>query len=198
MKFLCDAHYYVWDDPHLFKLGADNLLRRYITKEESKSILLHCHNSPYGGHCSGNWTAMKVLHSRFFWPSIFKDIPEHVHQFDKCQRTGGISKRHEMSLHNILKVEVFYCWGIDFVGPLPSSHSNFGPVEYVSKHVEVVATKKNDDKTVIMFLNKNICSYFGVPRGLINDGGSHFCKCTTTKGLRHYNVRHKVDSPYHP
>lgn len=88
-----------------------------------------------------------------------------------------------MSLQNILKVEVFYCWGIDFVGPLPSSHSNFGPVEYVSKHVEVVATKKNDDKTVIMFLNKNICSHFGVPRGLINDGGSHFCNAQLQKVL---------------
>jgi len=27
-KFLHDAHFYVWDNPHLFKLGADNLLRR--------------------------------------------------------------------------------------------------------------------------------------------------------------------------
>ena len=27
-KFFRDAYYYVWDDPHLFKLGADNLLRR--------------------------------------------------------------------------------------------------------------------------------------------------------------------------
>jgi len=26
-KFLHDAHFYVWDDPHLFKIRADNLLR---------------------------------------------------------------------------------------------------------------------------------------------------------------------------
>jgi len=27
-KFLHDAHFYVWDNPHLFKIEADNLLRR--------------------------------------------------------------------------------------------------------------------------------------------------------------------------
>nr|KYP44893.1 Retrovirus-related Pol polyprotein from transposon 17.6 [Cajanus cajan] len=38
-KFSRDAKYYVWDDPHLFKIGADNLLRRCVTKEEAGSIL---------------------------------------------------------------------------------------------------------------------------------------------------------------
>ena len=60
-KFLHDAHCYVWDDPHLFKLGVDNLLKRYVTKEEARSILWHCHNSPYGGHYSGDRTVAKVL-----------------------------------------------------------------------------------------------------------------------------------------
>ena len=35
---------------------------------------------------------------------------------DQCQRIGGISRRNEMPLQNILEVEVFDCWGIDFVG----------------------------------------------------------------------------------
>ena len=30
-KFLHDARFYIWDDPHLFKIRADNLLRRYVT-----------------------------------------------------------------------------------------------------------------------------------------------------------------------
>ena len=34
-KFLHDACFYVWDDPHLFKLGVDNLLRRCVTMEEA-------------------------------------------------------------------------------------------------------------------------------------------------------------------
>ena len=48
-KFFHDARFYIWDDPHLFKVGADNLLRRCVTSEEAKGILWHCHNSPCGG-----------------------------------------------------------------------------------------------------------------------------------------------------
>ncbi|XP_028201926.1 uncharacterized protein LOC114386124 [Glycine soja] len=33
-KFFHDARYYIWDDPHLFKVGADNLLRRCVTRNE--------------------------------------------------------------------------------------------------------------------------------------------------------------------
>jgi len=33
-KFFHDAQFYIWDDPHLFKVGADNLLRRWVTSEE--------------------------------------------------------------------------------------------------------------------------------------------------------------------
>lgn len=49
-KFLRHSKFYVWDEPYLFKIGANNLLRRWVTKEEARNILWHCDNSPYGGH----------------------------------------------------------------------------------------------------------------------------------------------------
>ena len=67
-KFLYDAKQFIWDDPFLFKLGADNLLRRCVTVEEAAGILWHCHNSPYGGHFNGDRTTAKVLQSGFCWP----------------------------------------------------------------------------------------------------------------------------------
>jgi hypothetical protein len=71
-KFLKDSSYFVWDDPYLFKIGGDGLLRQCVSREESKSILWHCHNSPYGGHFNGERNAAKVLQSGFYWPTIFK------------------------------------------------------------------------------------------------------------------------------
>nr|KYP31458.1 Pro-Pol polyprotein [Cajanus cajan] len=196
-----DAKLYVWDDPHLFKIGADNLLRRCVTKEEAKDILWHCHNSPYRGHFNGERTAVKVLQSGFFWPNLFKDAYGYVQRCDSCQRSGNISKRHEMPLQNIQEVEVFDCWGIDFIGPLPTSFSNeyiLLAVEYVSRWVEAIPTQKVDAKTVIKFLKKNIFCRFGTPRVLISDGGSHFCNAQLKKALEHYGLRHKVATTYHP
>ena len=65
---------------------------------------------------------------------------------------GNISKRNEMPLNNIQEVEIFYIWGIDFMGPFPPS---FGKlyillvVDYVLKWVEAIAIEKNDAKTVV-------------------------------------------------
>ena len=109
--------------------------------------------------------------------------------------------KNEMPLQNIIKVEVFACWGIDFVGPLQSSYGNIYILVvayYVSKWVEVISTPKNDVGVVIKFLKKNIFSRFGVPKVLISDGGTHFCNAQLQKVMGHYNVRHKVASPYHP
>ena len=60
-KFFHDARFYIWDDPYLFKVGVDNLLRQCVTSEEAKGILWHYHNSPCGGHYGGEKTAAKVL-----------------------------------------------------------------------------------------------------------------------------------------
>ncbi|XP_052736062.1 uncharacterized protein LOC128197714 [Vigna angularis] len=59
-KNLHDAKQFIWDDPHLFKIGADNLLRRCVTKEEVEGILWHSHDSPYGGPFSGERTTAKL------------------------------------------------------------------------------------------------------------------------------------------
>ena len=40
---------------------------------------------------------------------------------DKCQRLGKISRLHMMPLNPILVVDLFDVWGIDFMGPFPSS-----------------------------------------------------------------------------
>ena len=106
-----------------------------------------------------------------------------------------------MPLQNIVEVEIFDCWGIHFISPLPTSFGNeyiLVAVDYVSKWVEAVAAPKNDAKTVVKFLKKNIFARFGVPRVLTSDGGSQFCNIQLQKVLGHYHVTHKVASPYPP
>ncbi|XP_019434681.1 PREDICTED: uncharacterized protein K02A2.6-like [Lupinus angustifolius] len=105
-----------------------------------------------------------------------------------------------MLLNNIQEIEVFDCWGIDFMGPFPPSCSQvyiLVAVDFVSKWVEAVAAQNDDVKTVIKFFKRNIFSWLGTPRVLISDGGSHFCNAQLEKVLQHYGVRHKVSSPYH-
>src|SRR4051812_36250749 len=41
-KFFTDLRHYFWDDPHLYKEGADGILRRSILEHEKKDILRQC------------------------------------------------------------------------------------------------------------------------------------------------------------
>ncbi|KAK6138844.1 hypothetical protein DH2020_027413 [Rehmannia glutinosa] len=82
-----------------------------------------------------------------------------------------------MPMTNIIEVELFDVWGIDFMGPFPSSLGYqyiLLAVEYVSCWVEAIPSKTNDAQIVMRFLKKNIFTRFGTPRALISDGGSHF------------------------
>jgi hypothetical protein len=88
-----------------------------------------------------------------------------------------VTRRNEMPLTVMQEVEVFDCWGIDFIGPFPPSFNNeyiLVGVDYVSKWVKRIPSARVDAKTVVAFLKKNIFSRFGTLRVLISDGGSHF------------------------
>jgi hypothetical protein len=195
------AREYVWDDPYLWKFCSDQLVRRCVPEHEQYAILSFCHSQACGGHFGSKRTALKVLESGFFWPNLFKDSYSYCLTCDKCQRTGNISSRDQMPLTNFIPVEIFDVWGIDFMGPFPSS---FGflyillAVDYVSKWVEAIPTRTNDAKVVASFVQTNIFSRFGMPRVLISDGGSHFCNRTIEALLKKYGVTHKVSTPYHP
>ena len=90
---------------------------------------------------------------------------------------GNISRINEMPLLEILAVQIFDVWGIDFMGPFPSSFGNIYillAVDYVSKWVEATACHRNDATTIVGFIQKNILSRFGAPRTIISDEESHF------------------------
>ena len=156
-KLITDSRYYIWDDPLLFKRGADMIIRRCVPENEQGKILNECHASPYGGHFSGERTAHKILQFGFYWPTIFRDCAKWVKLCDRCQKIGNISSRNEMPLRGIMVVQIFDVWGIDFMGPFPPSFGNLYillAVDYVSKWVEAVACPRNDANAVVGFLQK--------------------------------------------
>ena len=117
------------------------------------------------------------------------------------KKLGSISKHHMMSLNPILVIEIFDYWGIDFMGPCPSSFVFLYilvAVDYVSKWIEAIPSRNNDHKTMIMFLKENILSRFGITRAMISDGGTHFCNKSFESLMKKYGITHKVATPYHP
>ena len=149
------------------------IIRRYVLETEQGEIIDKCHALPYGGHFARDKIAYKILQSGFYWSTLFKDCFEWVKHCDKCQRMGNMSRINEMPLKGILVAHIFFVWGIDFMGPFPSSFGNlyiFLVVDYVSKLVEAIACSINDANTVVGFIQRNIFSRFGAPTTIISDG----------------------------
>ncbi|GKF02709.1 reverse transcriptase domain-containing protein [Tanacetum coccineum] len=176
-KFFKDVKHYFWDDPFLFKTCADQVIRRCVSGQEVVDILTACHSGPTRGHYGANYTAKKVFDSGFYWPTIYKDAHELVKNCDSCQRQGKISQRDEMPQNSIQVCEIFDVWGIDFMGPFPSSRGNkyiLVAVDYLSKWVKAKALPTNDARVVVKFL-KSLFTRFGISRANISDCGTHFC-----------------------
>ncbi|GJT15948.1 reverse transcriptase domain-containing protein [Tanacetum coccineum] len=150
---------------------AGNFIAKELTSSSTACIVTH------GGHYGANYTAKKVFDSGFYWPTIYKDAHELVKNCDSCQRQGKISQRDEMPQNSIQVCEIFDVWGIDFMGPFPSSRGNkyiLVAVDYLSKWVEAKALPTNDARVVVKFL-KSLFARFGTPRAIISDRGTHFC-----------------------
>nr|GEW29724.1 reverse transcriptase domain-containing protein [Tanacetum cinerariifolium] len=146
-KFFKDMKHYFWDNPLLFKICADQVIRRCVHGKEALDVLEACHNGPTGGHHGANLTAKKVFDASFFWPTIYMDAHEFVKNCDSCQRQGKISQRDEMPQNSIQICEIFDVWGIDFMGMFSSSRGNkyiLVAVDYLSKWVEAKVFPTND------------------------------------------------------
>nr|GFB90594.1 reverse transcriptase domain-containing protein [Tanacetum cinerariifolium] len=199
-KFFKDARHYFWDDPYLFRTCADQIIRRCVAGQEAIDILKACHNGPTGGHYGASYTTKKVFDSGFYWPSIYKDASELVKHCDSCQRQGKVSQRDEMPQNFIQICEIFDVWGIDFMGPFPSSKGNkyiLVAVDYLSKLVEAKALPTNDTRVVVKFL-KSLFSRFGRPKTIISDHGTHFCNYQFSRVMAKYGVTHRLSTAYHP
>ncbi|GKF79374.1 reverse transcriptase domain-containing protein, partial [Tanacetum coccineum] len=154
-KFFKDIKNYFWDYPFLFRTCADQIICRCVFGQEALKILKACHEGPTGGHHSANITARKVFDAGFFWPTIYKDAYELIRSCDACQRQGKISQRDEMPQNAIQVCEIFDVWGIDFIGPFPSSKGNkyiLVAIDYLSKWVEAKALPTNDARVVVKLL----------------------------------------------
>nr|GEW03163.1 DNA-directed DNA polymerase [Tanacetum cinerariifolium] len=155
---------------------------------------------PTGGHHGANFAAKKVFDADFFCLTIYRDAHDLVKSCDSCQRQGKISQRNEMPQNVIQVCETFDVWGIDFMGPFPSSRRNryiLVAVDYLSKRVEAKALPTNDARVVVKFM-KSLFARFRTPRAIISDRGTHFCNDKFAKVMFKYVVTHRLATAYHP
>ncbi|GJS30404.1 reverse transcriptase domain-containing protein [Tanacetum coccineum] len=279
-KFFKDVKHYFWEDPFLFKICADQVIRRCVFgKSSTYESSSACHDGPTDKVSHGG--ELPQCPSRAGWVVAGCGVGEvvrvvegelvgrgHVGRVGEGRRLGGrdmggmggegvaveggevggggiggvscgyvtgvgwlvggversgcdnygwrcgillyvfifmiflfvVSQRDEMPQNSIQVCEIFDVWGIDFMGPFPSSKGNkyiLVAVDYLSKWVEAKALPTNDARVVCKFL-KSLFARFGAPRAIISDRGTHFCNDQFAKVMLKYGVTHRLSTAYHP
>ncbi|RVW13543.1 Retrovirus-related Pol polyprotein from transposon 17.6 [Vitis vinifera] len=157
------------DFPEESLMSIDVAPWKCVPEQEQSGILSHCHDSACGGHFASQKTAMKVIQSGFWWPSLFKDAHSMCKGCDRCQRLGKLTRRNMMPLNPILIVDILM-FGDRLHGTISNviwTFLHLGGVDYVSKWVEAIPCRSNDHKVVLKFLKDNIFARFGVPKAII-------------------------------
>nr|GEV32800.1 DNA-directed DNA polymerase [Tanacetum cinerariifolium] len=95
-KFFKDVKHYFWDDPFLFKICTDQVIRTCVHGQEAIDILKACHYGPTRGNHGPNYTAKKVFEFEFYWLTIYRDAQDLVKSCDAFLRQGKILERDEM------------------------------------------------------------------------------------------------------
>ena len=147
-------------------------------------------------------TTYKILHTGYFWPSIFKDSHEAIKKCPPCQHFYLKKHTHPASLHPFIVVGPFSKWGIDFRDYNPSSFGGHGYIiiamDYFTKWAEVMPTYAEDGKTASLFLFNHVIARFGVPQSIVTDHRSHFRNQMMVELSAKLGFRHENSTPYYP
>ena len=111
-----ESRVHLWDEPYLYRVCNDGLLRKCVPEAKSIKIIERCHAAPYGGQYGAFRTHAKIWQSGFFWPTMYGDTRNFIKRCLRCQRHGNINAQDAMPLTNNFQVELFDVWGIDYMG----------------------------------------------------------------------------------
>nr|GEV32339.1 DNA-directed DNA polymerase [Tanacetum cinerariifolium] len=188
------THLFEKEKPFVFSkecIDAFNTLKKKLT--EASILVVPDSNLPFELVCDASDYAIGAIIRRYVHGQEAFEILKACHEGPSMGHHGAnltAKKKDEMSQNSIQVCKIFDIWGIDFMGPIPSSKGNnyiLVAVDYLSKWVEANALPTNDAKFVVKFL-KSLFSRFGIPQEIFSDRGTHFCNDQLTRVMIKYEI----------
>jgi hypothetical protein len=149
------ARGYAVVDGELYKSGIIEPWLRCITSEKGLELLKEIHSGFCGAHIGTRALASKAIKQGFYWPSINNDAKKLVQKCEACQKMENQQNLPFMPVHLIPPSWPLQRWGMDLVGPLPTTQGNCKfaavAVDYFTKWVEAKALANITTSTIQKF-----------------------------------------------
>ena len=149
----------------------------------------------------GGKSTSSPAHSQgYYWLTMKSNATNYVKKCDPCQRISPLLKSPVQDLVFISSPWPFAQWGIDIVGPLPTTPAQkkllLVTTNYFSKWIEVDAFASIKYRDVTLFIWKNIVCRFGIPRSIVSDNGQQFD--SRVDFCQELKIRNLYSTPLHP
>ncbi|GJW36978.1 reverse transcriptase domain-containing protein [Tanacetum coccineum] len=180
-KFFKDVKHYFWDDPYLFRICADQVIRRCVYDQEAFNILMDFHNGPTEGHHGANYTAKKSL----ILVSIGRQFIEMPMTWSYAVTLVNVkAKSHNVMRY--LKMQFKFARSLTYGASTLWAHSRL--LEGTSTFSWPLTTCQNGLKQKRSPPMMPSCF----------DRGTHFCNDQFAKVMLKYGVTHRLSTAYHP
>nr|GEW39266.1 hypothetical protein [Tanacetum cinerariifolium] len=111
-KFFKDVKHYFWDNPYLFRICADQIIRRCVHGQEAYDIFKACHEGPIGGHHGANFTTKKKMRiEQYFFMTDNGDSPAPTRVVDGVLQPVApttaeqrLARKNELKAHGTLLI----------------------------------------------------------------------------------------------
>jgi hypothetical protein len=165
-------------------------------------IMTAAHNSLAGGHMGIFKTHERIL-EKYYWPSMTRDIGEHIKFCMVCQKTRPYNHPNSAPLKALQQPpSPNHRVHIDLFGPLISSESGKHYVlvmtDAFTKYTELAAIKNKEAETVANAFFVRWVLRYSTPFSILSDNGKEFLNKFMKKLCSELNILHKNTSSYHP
>ena len=106
------AKKYTLRSDELYYRDTDGELKLCLAQSEASAILTEFHESSFGGHW-GRDVTISNMRRHFYWPTMRKDVTEHLKRCEACQQWSKWPKSNE--LRPTWVVESFDEWWTDII-----------------------------------------------------------------------------------
>ncbi|GBN30932.1 Transposon Tf2-11 polyprotein [Araneus ventricosus] len=182
---------YLWCDTSTSKI------RPYIPQAFRKQIFHHIHGLSHPGIKS----TIKLMNSKFIWPSIKKDVQLWTRNCIPCQK-AKINRHTETKLSEFEVPSGRFCdVHIDLIGPLPPSRENIyclTCIDRFSSWMEAIPLDNISADTVARAFYSNWIARFGTPHKLITDRRTQFRSETLQTLSKICGIKLQHTTTYHP
>ena len=141
------------------------------------------------------------IRSRYFWPTMFRDVVKHVSSCVPC--TSRNLRKRKVEIQDMPVPEYpFQMVGIDTCGPYPESFNGnrymVTIVDWFSSWLECFPTKDHSAQTVARVILEEIIPRHGVMSTMTSDRGGEYVNEVVDMLSAELNILRKTTSVFHP